>query len=70
MILYEIISPSGKSYIGITKRKIEDRWSNHVSKALNNPDYNHPFYNAIRKYGKDSFTLKILRDNLIEDQTT
>ena len=68
MILYEIISPSGKSYIGITKRKIEDRWSNHVSKALNNPNYNHPFYNAIRKYGKDSFTLKILRDNLTEEE--
>jgi predicted GIY-YIG superfamily endonuclease len=58
--IYKITSPSGKSYIGYTGDKLTKRWYAHKRKAIKEPDYNHPFYNAIRKYGPDSFTVETI----------
>ncbi|MDE1906812.1 MAG: GIY-YIG nuclease family protein [Rhodospirillales bacterium] len=57
--VYRITSPSKKCYIGITSQPIAKRWAGHVRRALKE-NINHPFSNAIRKYGKESFTFKIL----------
>lgn len=58
--IYKITSPSGKFYIGLTSQTIKVRWGNHVRKAFKRPDYNHGFYNAIRKYGPAAFTIEEL----------
>lgn len=51
--IYKITSPSGASYIGITSRTVKERWQKHIRKSKTK--YNHPFHNAIRKYGIDNF---------------
>lgn len=50
-IIYKAKSPSGKEYIGITKQKLSDRVTNHFCDSRRN--YNYPFGNALRKYGKE-----------------
>lgn len=57
--IYKITSPSGKSYIGLTKTGIRERWRKHVRRALIEQK-NHPFYCAIRKYGPEAFMLEVL----------
>lgn len=67
--IYQITSPSGKHYIGITKQKIEKRWRAHVYRSTKGN--NHPFLNAIKKYGKDTFVIKELASvNTIEEAKT
>jgi len=56
--IYRILSPSGRFYIGLTKSKLSTRWQQHRKKA--ETKINHPLYNAIRKYGPDSFLVETL----------
>jgi hypothetical protein len=56
-IIYKVVSPSGKAYVGLTKSTLKERWRQHVKRAFNEKR-NHPFYNAIRKYGVDVFTVE------------
>jgi group I intron endonuclease len=53
---------TGKSYIGQTVQKFENRASAHRTGSANpnSKSYNSKFYRAIRKYGWDSFDSKIL----------
>lgn len=57
-LIYKITSPSGKSYIGQTK-KYNERIRAHVTRRDK-----HPLTNAIKKYGWESFKLEILMENL------
>lgn len=52
-------SPSGKVYIGITKRDLEIRWANGEGYKTCPV-----FYNAIRKYGWENIEHKLLFENL------
>lgn len=52
---------SGKSYIGITSKTMEQRWKEHVD-ASKHTGYH--FHNAIQLYGKDNWTHEILHDNI------
>lgn len=61
--LYKHTSPSGKVYIGITRRNPSERWRN--GKGYKN---NIHFYNAILKYGWDNFRHEILFDELTEEE--
>lgn len=56
--LYCITSPSGKSYVGITRGTAENRFKQH-GRAANRGQKN-PFHNAWRKYGKENMTLQVL----------
>lgn len=60
--VYKHISPSGKVYIGIIKRKPEYRW-NH---GKNYREDQLLFHRAIKKYGWDNFTHIILYEGLTE----
>lgn len=51
---------NNKKYIGQTTQMIEDRWKGHLGKAKNKPVLVIDF--AIRKYGKENFTLKLVRN--------
>ena len=59
--VYLHISPSGKVYVGITKQSANGRWKN----GLGYKSSPH-FWNAIQKYGWDSFRHEILSDGLSE----
>lgn len=65
MTLYRIVSPSGKSYVGITSMGVRRRWIAHVGAAKRNPK-KHPLRDAIRKYGRDAFVVAVIAEGLTE----
>lgn len=62
--IYKHTSPSGKVYIGQTKNNPNKRW------LLSGAGYKRQnyFWNAICKYGWDSFTHEIIKDNLTKNE--
>ena len=58
-------SPSGKRYIGITSKNPLKRWCCGYGYK-----YNSYFWNAIQKYGWDSFEHKILRTGLTREEAS
>lgn len=67
--LYEHISPSGKIYVGVTSRKVAQRWGSNGNRYLfkANGKFIHPhFAQAIIKYGWNNFIHKIVASNLGE----
>jgi group I intron endonuclease len=58
-IVYKITNVfNNKCYIGVTKNIIEDRVKQHIYISKNSKS-NH-FYNSLRKYGIENFTIKII----------
>jgi group I intron endonuclease len=57
--LYQITSPSGKSYIGISSKTTAERWAKHVEHSLGKRESG-ALYSALRKYGSDAFMVKTL----------
>jgi group I intron endonuclease len=59
--LYQITNTiNGKSYIGITKLSINERWQVHISNSRK-PKY--PLHHAIAKYGSELFSITLLEEN-------
>jgi group I intron endonuclease len=59
--LYQITNTvNEKSYIGITKLSINERWQVHISNSRK-PKY--PLHHAIAKYGSELFSITILEEN-------
>jgi hypothetical protein len=59
--LYQITNTvNGKSYIGITKLSINERWEVHISNSRK-PKY--PLHYAIAKYGSELFSIILLEEN-------
>lgn len=58
---------NGKCYIGITSRTAEIRWEEHLSRARCGVR-NSRLYDAVRKYGEDSFDLQALATADTEDK--
>ena len=61
--VYRHITPSGKSYIGITSQKPERRWKNGKGYSKNTP-----FGKAIETYKWENIKHEILNTNLTEDE--
>lgn len=61
--VYKHTSPSGKIYIGITSKDVEERW-----KRGNGYKYNPRFYNAILKYGWDNIKHEVLFSGLSSEE--
>lgn len=60
--LYKITNLlNDKCYIGWTGKTVEDRWQRHQKDALSYRD-NRKFYNAIRKYGIESWNVETLME--------
>lgn len=59
-IYCHVHTASGRRYVGMTKRTMERRWSQHVCQATSSKCSRNHWYNAIRAYGKDSFSHEIL----------
>jgi len=62
-LVYKHIAPNGKVYIGITSQLPEKRWNGGCN--YSGQPY---FYNAIKKYGWESFEHVIIRDGLTEEE--
>lgn len=63
--VYRHTSPSGKSYVGITRTDPKVRWHNGL--GYRNNKY---FYRAIQKYGWDNFKHEILYTNLTKEEAS
>lgn len=63
--VYKHTSPTGKVYIGITKRKPEKRWN-----GGHGYESNRYFYRAIQKYGWENFTHEIVADGLNQEDAS
>ena len=57
--LYQLTSPVGKSYIGISSKTTEARWDKHVEHACGKREAG-AIYAAIRKYGAENFSVRTL----------
>lgn len=57
MIIYRIIFPNGKSYIGATTKTLQSRVKSHIAQSNSGSDY--PVHLAIKKYF-DSISWEIL----------
>lgn len=56
--VYAVIGPKNKRYIGLSAN-VSKRWWSHCKKARSE-NKRHPFYDALRKYGRDAFTVETL----------
>ncbi len=59
-ITYKITAPDGLAYIGATKATLRTRWGQHQRRSLKDSEKHRPFYQAISRYGADSFALEVL----------
>jgi hypothetical protein len=62
--VYRHTTPNGKIYIGITSRKVEERWLNGRGYS-----YNHHFTNAINKYGWHNIRHEVIAEKLNETES-
>ena len=58
---------NNKVYIGQTIRTIEDRWREHCRNKCHEGELNMLIKKAIRKYGKDKFSISVLERCKVED---
>lgn len=59
MFIYKITNKkNGKIYIGKTERTVEERWKEHLSRALNNDT--RYLYLTMRKHGIDNFSIECI----------
>jgi group I intron endonuclease len=66
--LYQLTSPSGKSYIGISSKSANERWRQHRYNAAKEIKHKRAtecraLYSAMRKYGPDTFTIDVLLES-------
>ena len=64
-LIYQIhCKITDKLYVGLTSKGLHQRWTmhNYMKKS------NYAIHNAINKYGKDAFTLRILKSNLTKKE--
>lgn len=66
-VIYMLISPTGKCYIGQTIYSFRKRWNQHKNCANNGKNGCRYLNNAIRKYGANSFYYRILHKCDISD---
>lgn len=59
-IVYKLISPSGREYVGRSIHVLEHRFYQHCQKASSGKDKFTPLMNALRKYTADSWKKEIL----------
>lgn len=66
-IIYKITAPSGKAYVGQTRRrKVTDRWRAHKNRAASNTGACRALNNAIQKYGWENMRKEVLE--IVDDE--
>lgn len=65
--IYKITNKvNNKIYIGKTMTSIEKRFQEHIRESRKERTENRPLYRAIRKYGKENFTIELVESCPIE----
>jgi group I intron endonuclease len=60
--IYKITNTiNGKVYIGCTITTLKKRYQEHLYRCFKT-DYNSKFYNSIRKYGEENFTIELITE--------
>ena len=59
-IVYKVTSPDGKIYVGFTSQELKERWRQHRENALLQINPERLFYNEIRRYSGEGFTIEAL----------
>lgn len=57
--LYLVTGPTGRQYVGITTKSVDARWTQHSIDAKRG-QWKSALHEAIRKYGRDAFTVEKL----------
>lgn len=61
--IYKIVnSVNGKVYIGQTQKRLGRRWTQHKNCAKRELPYRSKLYDAMRKYGYDSFSISVVEE--------
>lgn len=61
--IYKITNKSNeKSYIGMTLRTIQKRWSEHLEDSKKETKQHRPLYSAIKKYGEENFIIEEIEE--------
>ena len=61
--IYEISNDiNDKKYIGKTEDSIEKRFNEHCREAFKERSWNRPLYRAMRKYGLEHFSIKLIEE--------
>ena len=61
--IYQILcTENGKEYIGLTIQSLKDRLRGHINEALKT-ESSSKFHRAIRKYGREIFTISLIRND-------
>ena len=64
--IYTVICKvTGKRYVGQTIKNVSERWKEHISQSKRNPSSE--FHRAIAKYGVGMFNIRILEDDILEE---
>ena len=65
-LIYKVVSPNKKVYIGQTIKDLVERKNGHKkeSQNTNNKGYAIKFHNALRKYGFDNFKWEVVLDDV------
>jgi group I intron endonuclease len=67
--IYLICLNGEPKYVGYTMRSLEVRWKQHCKEARNNPESNIVLHRAIRKYGKDAFSVELIVEHPSKEYT-
>lgn len=64
--IYTVICKvNGKRYVGQTVKNVSERWKEHVYQSNRNPSSE--FHRAINKYGVGMFNIRIIEDDILEE---
>lgn len=67
MFIYSITNEvNGKTYVGQTTKPLDERWYNHLKSARGRSRL--PIHCAIRKYGVDSFSIRVVSTALSREE--
>ena len=60
-VIYKIVAPNGKVYVGQTIHNVERRWKEHIIDANDaRKDHCKLLNRSIRKYGSDNFSIEVI----------
>lgn len=66
--IYKITNKlNNKSYIGLTIRSPQMRWSEHIYRSKNITNNSQTICKAINKYGSDNFLFEVIEDNILNE---
>jgi len=65
MLIYKVTNlTSGKVYIGLTSKTVQERWEGHLQDVREGSYYK--LHNAVRSYGEKNFKVEVIEDGITD----